>query len=169
MNPIEIDIYSDFVCPWCFVGSRRLQQALGSFNNLDVVIRHHPYLLYPNISADGVDLRDSLALRYGHQPGLMFVTVEAAGREAGLPLDFSTVTRVYSTVDAHTLVRHAQQRGTASPFAEDTFAACATALQTWRHTRFSTRGLSASTREVGSPLHSYGERTSASIARSVTD
>jgi predicted DsbA family dithiol-disulfide isomerase len=123
MNPIEIDIYSDFVCPWCFVGSRRLQQALGSFGHLDVVVRHHPYLLYPSISADGVDLRESLAQRYRYNPGLLFATVEAAGREAGLPLDFSKVTRVYSTVGAHTLVRHAQQRGTANPFAEDTFTA----------------------------------------------
>ena len=50
MNRIEIDVYSDFVCPWCFIGSRRLQGALESFGHLDVVTRHHPYLLYPTSS-----------------------------------------------------------------------------------------------------------------------
>ena len=60
MNRIEIDVYSDFVCPWCFIGSRRLQGALESFGRSDVVTRHHPYLLYPNVPVDGIDLRASL-------------------------------------------------------------------------------------------------------------
>jgi predicted DsbA family dithiol-disulfide isomerase len=123
MNPIEIDVYSDFVCPWCFIGSRRLEAALESFGYLDVVTRHHPYLLYPNVSADGVDLRASLARRYGHGPERLFEPVEAAGREAGIPLDFSKVVRVYSTVDAHTLARHAQKKETASAFVEEIFSA----------------------------------------------
>jgi predicted DsbA family dithiol-disulfide isomerase len=90
---------------------------------MDVVTRHHPYLLYPNVSADGLDLRASLAHRYRQSPEQLFTPVEAAGREAGIPLDFSKVARVYSTVDAHTLARHAQYKGTASAFAEGIFTA----------------------------------------------
>lgn len=123
MTRIEIDIYSDFVCPWCFIGSRRLHAALESFGHMDVVTRHHPYLLYPDVSADGIDLRASLAQRYRQSPERLFEPVEAAGREAGIPLDFSKVVRVYSTVDAHTLARHAQQKGTASGFADEIFKA----------------------------------------------
>jgi predicted DsbA family dithiol-disulfide isomerase len=123
MNRLEIDIYSDFVCPWCFIGSRRLQALLESFGHMDVVTRHHPYLLYPDVSADGIDLRASLAQRYRQRPERLFEPVEAAGREAGIPLDFSRVVRVYSTLDAHTLARHAQQKGTASPYAEGIFTA----------------------------------------------
>ena len=123
MNRIEIDVYSDFVCPWCFIGSRRLQGALESFGHLDVVTRHHPYLLYPNVPVDGIDLRASLAQRYRQNPERMFEPVEAAGRQAGIPLDFSRVTRVYSTVDAHTLVRHAERKGTGRAFAEGIFTA----------------------------------------------
>jgi predicted DsbA family dithiol-disulfide isomerase len=123
MNQIKIDVYSDFVCPWCFIGSRRLQAALKSFGHLDVVTRHHPFVLYPNVSADGIDLRTSLAQRYGQRPERLFAPVEAAGRQAGLRLDFSKVTHVYSTVDAHTLARHAQQKGTATTFADEIFTA----------------------------------------------
>ena len=57
MNRIEIDVYSDFVCPWCFIGSRRLQVALESFAHSEVVRRHHPYLLYPNVPVDGIEVR----------------------------------------------------------------------------------------------------------------
>ena len=123
MNRLEIDVYSDFVCPWCFIGSRRLQEALRSFGHLDVVTRHHPYILYPNVSADGIDLRASVAQRYRQSPERLFAPVEEAGREAGLRLDFSKLTRVYSTVDAHTLVRHAHAKGTAGELGEDIFAA----------------------------------------------
>jgi predicted DsbA family dithiol-disulfide isomerase len=123
MHRIEIDVYSDFACPWCFIGSRRLQEALESFSHLDVVTRLHPYVLYPNVPAEGIDLRASLAQRYRQTPERLFAPVEAAAREVGLPLDFSNVTRVYSTVDAHTLVRHAQRKGTASAVADDIFTA----------------------------------------------
>jgi predicted DsbA family dithiol-disulfide isomerase len=123
MTQIEIDVFSDFVCPWCFIGSRRLQAALESFGQMDVVTRHHPYLLYPNVSADGLDLRALLAQRYRQSPEELFKPVEAAGREVGIPLDFSKVAHVYSTVDAHTLTRHAQQKGTAGAFAEAIFTA----------------------------------------------
>jgi predicted DsbA family dithiol-disulfide isomerase len=123
MNRIEIDVYSDFVCPWCFIGSRRLQQALEASGNVEVLTRHHPYLLYPNVPVEGIDLRASLAQRYRQDPERMFKAVEAAGREAGIPLDFSNVRRVYSTVDAHTLLRHAEAKGSGRAFAEGVFAA----------------------------------------------
>ena len=68
MQRVEIDIYSDFMCPWCFIGSRRLYAALESFADLVLVTRHHPYLLYPNAPFEGLDLRASLAQRYGQSP-----------------------------------------------------------------------------------------------------
>jgi predicted DsbA family dithiol-disulfide isomerase len=123
MNRLEIDVYSDFVCPWCFIGSRRLHDAIESFGDLDVVTRHHPYLLYRNAPVEGIDLRASLAQRYRQAPERMFEAVEAAGRQAGIPLDFSRVTLVYSTVDAHTLVRHAQSKEASAAFVNGVFAA----------------------------------------------
>jgi len=102
VNRLEIDVYSDFVCPWCFIGSRRLQAAVESFDHPDVVTRHHPYVLYPNVPADGIDLRASLAQRYGQSPERLFAPVEAAGRQAGLALDFSSrLLKKYDKGDRH--------------------------------------------------------------------
>lgn len=60
MTRIEIDAYSDFVCPSCFIGSRCLRAAPESFGRTGVVTRHLPYLLSPNVSDDGIDLRASI-------------------------------------------------------------------------------------------------------------
>ena len=124
VNPLEIDIYSDVVCPWCFIGTRRLESVLASFgDSLDVTVRHHPYLLHPDASPEGIDLRAMLARKYGMDPARMFDRVEAAARDAGIPLDFSTQTRTYSTVAAHTLLRHAEEKGTQRALADALFAA----------------------------------------------
>ena len=122
MTGIQIDVYSDLPVPGA--SSARVACRRHSSHSADhVVTRNHPYLLYPNAPADGIDLRASLAQRYRQSLVGLFEPVEAAGREVGIPLDFSKVVRVYSTVDAHTLARHAQHKGTGSTFAEGIFAA----------------------------------------------
>jgi len=123
-HQIQVDVHSDFVCPWCFVGSRRLQAALDSFgHDIDVVTRHHPYLLYPSAPMEGFDLTGRLLQRYRQIPERMFELVEAAGRDAGIPPGFSRVMRVYSTADAHTLVRHAEGKGTDRALVDAIFTA----------------------------------------------
>jgi predicted DsbA family dithiol-disulfide isomerase len=123
MKDLVIDVYSDFMCPWCFIGSRRLQEALESFPDVAVVTRYHPYPLHRDVPPDGIDLRASLARRYGQNPDRLFGPVEAAARQTGIALDFSKITRVQSTLDAHTLVRHAERQGTAREFSDAVFAA----------------------------------------------
>ena len=123
-NQIQVDVHSDFVCPWCFVGSRRLRAALDSFgHDVDVVTRHHPYLLYPSAPMEGVDLASLFLQRYRQVPERMFDVVEAAGQDAGIQPGFSKVMRVYSTVDAHTLVRHAERKGTDRALVDAIFTA----------------------------------------------
>ena len=108
MRSLSIDIYSDIVCPWCFIGIRRLRSVLEELaGEVEVRLRHRPYLLNPNAPAGGVDLHAQLAERYGTDPGPMFARVEAAAREAGIPLDLSRQRYTYDTTAAHTLLRHA--------------------------------------------------------------
>jgi predicted DsbA family dithiol-disulfide isomerase len=110
MAALSIDIVSDVVCPWCFIGMRRLEKALESFNGLEVQIRYHPYLLDPTTPPEGRDLREHLQRKYGADPESMFGRVEAAARASGIDLDFSKVRRSVSTLGAHTLLRHAAER-----------------------------------------------------------
>jgi predicted DsbA family dithiol-disulfide isomerase len=115
----RIEVVSDFVCPWCFIGTRRLEQALAG-TEADVTYR--PFLLDPTIPPEGIDLRDNLRKKFGRDPDGMFGRVEAAARDAGIPLDFSKVRRYPSTVRAHALVRRAKDpRALANAFFEAYF------------------------------------------------
>jgi predicted DsbA family dithiol-disulfide isomerase len=124
VTPLLIDTYSDIVCPWCFIGTRRLQLAIGSLDPVPPVeLRYRPYLLHPDAPPDGIDLRDMLSQKYGGDPRRMFERVEAAARDAGIPLDFSRLSRTYSTLAAHTLLRHAREKGTQRELADALFTA----------------------------------------------
>jgi len=112
MPELAIDVVSDVVCPWCLIGLRRLEQALQAFPDVEASITFHPFLLDPATPDEGEDLRERLQRKYGVQPQVMFARVEAAARESGVPLDFTKVTRSVATVRAHTLLRHAVDRGT---------------------------------------------------------
>lgn len=111
MPPLSITIVSDVVCPWCLIGSRRLDLALASMPEVAAEIRYRPFLLEPGLPPAGVDLRDNLRRKFG-DPEPMFRRVEAAAREDGIPLDFSKISRFSNTIGAHTLLRLAAERGT---------------------------------------------------------
>ena len=127
MAPLRIDVVSDIVCPWCYIGTRRLEQAIDSLDGAGSaeapLVAYHPFLLDPSIPAAGVDLREQLRRKYGGDPEAMFARVEAAARETGIPLDFAKVQRMVSTVGAHTLLRHAAARGTQRALAAALFEA----------------------------------------------
>ncbi len=120
---LRIDVISDMVCPWCFIGTRRLEQALASLGDLEAQVVYRPFLLDPSVPPGGVDLRERLRKKYRADPDTMFVRVEEAARDTGIPLDFSKVTRMVSTVAGHTLMRHALPKGTQRALADTLFEA----------------------------------------------
>ena len=121
---LTIDVYSDIACPWCFIGTRRLASVLEEIGpEVEVEVRHHPYLLNPGAPPEGVDLQGILRERYGADPRPMFARVEAAAREAGIPLDLSVQPFAYDTTAAHSLLRHASERGTQEELTEALFVA----------------------------------------------
>lgn len=70
MAAVEVDVYSDIVCPRCFIVARRLHAVLASFGGaLRADVRHHPYLLHADAPPEGIDLGDMLASKYGAEPG----------------------------------------------------------------------------------------------------
>jgi predicted DsbA family dithiol-disulfide isomerase len=123
MRELSIDVVSDVVCPWCLIGTRRLELALEAFPDVSADVRYHPFLLDPSTPEGGVDLRERLQRKYGVAPERMFAHVEAAARESGIELDFTRVTRAVPTTRAHTLLRHALERGTQRGLAKALFEA----------------------------------------------
>ena len=113
MSVLLIDVYADIVCPWCFIGFRRLNAAVQSTGRAgDVSIHHRPFMIHPDAPPEGIDLWTMLERRYRTDPQRLFERVEAAALETGIHLDLSKQRRTYSTIAAHTLLRHAGQRGT---------------------------------------------------------
>jgi predicted DsbA family dithiol-disulfide isomerase len=101
-----IDVVSDVICPWCFLGKRRLDAALARLDDLDVFVRWRPFMLDPTIPPEGLDRQDYMLAKFGperlktiHDPLI------AAGEELGVPYDFDAITRTPNTLDAHRLIR----------------------------------------------------------------
>ena len=99
------------VCPWCFLGSERLERVLASLRRPGRVT-HHPFLLEPNTPPEGDDVPARLRRKYGVPPEQLWARLEAEARKSDLELDLSKQRWSYPTARAHTLIRHAAAKGT---------------------------------------------------------
>jgi predicted DsbA family dithiol-disulfide isomerase len=105
-EPFIIDVVSDVICPWCFLGKRRLDAALAVLDDLDVFVRWRPFMLDPTIPPEGLDRQQYMLNKFGperlktiHDPLI------EAGAELGVPYNFEAITRTPNTLDAHRLIR----------------------------------------------------------------
>ncbi|KQX35812.1 hypothetical protein ASD04_11980 [Devosia sp. Root436] len=109
---LKIDVFTDVVCPWCLVGSARLDKALAELpDDVEVVVENHPFYLDPNTPAEGVVVADMLREKYGKEPSEMWARVEGEARKAGVELDLSRQPRMFPTKKAHTITRLAKPLG----------------------------------------------------------
>jgi predicted DsbA family dithiol-disulfide isomerase len=119
---ISIDLFSDFVCPWCFIGGVRLEQALaGLASEVTAEIAYHPFFLDPTTPPGGVSIPQMLREKYGADPKQIWARAEAAARDSGIALDLSLQPMMYPTAAAHTLMRHAEAKGTERALAAELF------------------------------------------------
>lgn len=113
---LAIEMVSDLVCPWCWLGLRRLQGAIDLVPELEVEILFRPFELDPTIPAEGVDYKEYMRQRFGTDQGkersnTMRDALIAYGKEDGIPFAFDKITRRPNSFDAHRLVRWAQGQG----------------------------------------------------------
>ena len=109
---LKIDVFTDVVCPWCLVGSARLDKAIADLpDDVEVVVENHPFYLDPNTPAEGVVVADMLRQKYGGDPKEMWARVEGEARKAGVDLDLSKQPRMFPTKKAHTITRLAKPLG----------------------------------------------------------
>ncbi|WP_369944474.1 DsbA family oxidoreductase [Xanthomonas medicagonis] len=111
---MQIDLYTDITCPWCFVGHHRLDKVLAErFPDLAVEIRQHPVPLLPDAPAGGLYIPDLLRSRYGiTDPKAAFARPEAEARASGFDLDLGRQLWTYPTRAAHALILAAAGRDT---------------------------------------------------------
>ncbi len=121
---ISIDLFSDLVCPWCFIGATRLDQALEAMaSEVTAEVCYHPFYLDANVPSAGVSIPDMLRKKYGADPRQLWARAEAAAHESGLALDLSLQPKIYPTAAPHTLLRHAEAKGTQRALASALFRA----------------------------------------------
>jgi len=110
-EPLTIDVVSDVVCPWCYLGEKRLAAALEGEG--PVVVRWRPYQLDPTIPPDGFDRVQYMERKFGGGGRLKEVhdRLVALGREADVPFAFDRIGRAPNTLDAHRLIRWAASTG----------------------------------------------------------
>lgn len=103
---MQIDLYTEITCPWCFVGHHRLDKVLAErFPDLAVDIRHRPVLLLPDAPASDLYIPDLLRSRYGiTDPKVAFARPEGAARASGFDLDLGRQLWAYPTQAAHAVI-----------------------------------------------------------------
>jgi len=122
---MQIDIVSDTVCPWCFVGKRRLERALSQRSNVAFNITWRAYRLDPTVPPEGVDRKAYLRAKFGEgpRPAAMADAIRAAGAGENIAFAFERIARTPNTTDSHRLIRWAGSAGLQDVVVESLFAA----------------------------------------------
>jgi predicted DsbA family dithiol-disulfide isomerase len=115
-QPIRIDVVSDVVCPWCFIGKRRLEKALALKPEIPVEVHWHPYFLNDWIPREGIARSEYLTTKFGSPERYAGIAqrVSAAAADEGLDYAMDKISRQPNTLDAHRLIRWAEGIGKAA-------------------------------------------------------
>jgi predicted DsbA family dithiol-disulfide isomerase len=121
--PIAIDVVSDVVCPWCYVGKHRLEKALAMMPERNFAIFWRPFQLDPTIPKEGIARQAYLERKFGRERlGDLHKPLIEIGRAEGIPFAFDKITRSPNTLDAHRLLRWAHEAGKQNEMADRLFA-----------------------------------------------
>ncbi len=126
---LQIDVVSDVVCPWCYVGKRQLEEALANWRERhpdepEPQVRWHPFQLNPALPATGIERAEYLANKFGHADGgAIYARVKAAAEQVGLKLEMEAISRQPNTLRAHALLAAAAAAGLQEALAEELFKA----------------------------------------------
>jgi predicted DsbA family dithiol-disulfide isomerase len=104
-----LDIVSDTICPWCFIGKRRLERALAQRPGIAVQVGWRPFELNPDMPMGGLDRAQYLQLKFGgaERAQRIYATIAAAGAEEGINFRFERIGRAPNTLASHRLIRWA--------------------------------------------------------------
>ena len=103
---IYVDIVSDTICPWCYIGKRRFERALDLSGRNDIAISWRPFQLNPDMPPEGMTRDDYVRAKFGggDRPRQIYQAIAESGREAGIEFQFSKIKRTPNTVLSHRLI-----------------------------------------------------------------
>jgi len=110
---VQIDIFSDPICPWCYIGKRRLERALAARSDLRPEIRWRAFQLNPAMPEDGMDRNSYLSAKFGSaaEAQRLYGQISQVGMTEGINFRFNDIAVTPNTINAHRLIRHAAQAG----------------------------------------------------------
>ncbi|MEM1079536.1 MAG: DsbA family oxidoreductase [Pseudomonadota bacterium] len=110
---IKLDILSDPICPWCYIGKSYLDRALAEVPDHPFTIEWHPFQLNPDMPRKGMERRTYLEAKFGGPEGAaeVYGRIEDTAKAAGLDIDFAAIRRTPNTLDAHRLIHWAGLEG----------------------------------------------------------
>jgi predicted DsbA family dithiol-disulfide isomerase len=122
---MRIDIVSDTVCPWCFIGKRRLERAIDMRPDVAFEISWRAYRLDPSIPREGLDRKAYLKAKFGDGPRskAMSDAIRQAGEDENIAFAFDRIERTVNTTDSHRLIRWAGSAGVQNDIVERLFRA----------------------------------------------
>jgi predicted DsbA family dithiol-disulfide isomerase len=120
---MHIDIVSDVICPWCYIGKRRLERALAQRPGLQATRSWRAFQLNPDLPVEGVPHGLYLAAKFGslHAADRVHAALSAAGRAEGIDFAFDRIGRAPNTLRAHRLIRFAADKGVGDGIVEALF------------------------------------------------
>ncbi len=122
---LQIEIVSDVICPWCYIGKRRLEHALHQLEDqvLEVQITWQPFQLNPGMPKEGMDRKVYRTAKFGswEQSQALDVRLIAVGATEGIAFAFEQMQRIPNTLDSHRLIGLAQQEGVQDALVENLF------------------------------------------------
>jgi len=122
---IKLDILSDPICPWCYIGKANLDRALASHPDHPFAIEWHPFQLNPDMPEGGMDRRTYLETKFGGQQAAVqaYTPVVENAQKAGLEIDFEAMEKTPNTLNAHRLIHWAGLEGRQTPVVSALFRA----------------------------------------------
>ena len=110
---LTIDVVSDVVCPWCYLGQKRLDKAISAVPDVDVSVNWRPFQLDPTIPPEGMDRKAYMKAKFGDEARLRdaHARLEALGKAEGIDYAFDAITVSPNTLDAHRVIRWAGAEG----------------------------------------------------------
>ena len=110
---VRFDVFSDPICPWCYIGKKHLDQAIKQTGVTFFDIRWHPFQLNPDMPQKGMDRRRYLEQKFGGQAGAVkaYTPVLQHAQSAGLEINFAAIKKTPNTLNAHRLIHWSEAEG----------------------------------------------------------
>lgn len=108
---LKIEVFADIICPWCFIGKKRLENALLERPEIDVSIDWRCFLLNPSIPQNGIDRKQYLLTKFGHAASSVYSRIEQAGKESGINFKFDAIKKTPDSRSVHELIIAAGKNG----------------------------------------------------------